>query len=750
MTSIIKMTALSGTMDESPPCYLLQVDEFKILLDCGWDEMFSMDFVKELKRHVHHIDAVLLSYPDVAHLGALPYMVGKCGLSCPIFATIPVYKMGQMFMYDLFQSRYNMEDFDLFNLDDVDAAFDKMIQLKYNQSVPMKDKGLGLTITPLPAGHMIGGTIWKIVKEGEEEIVYGVDFNLKKERHLNGCVLDRFIRPTVVITDTMSAIYQQARRRTRDERLMTNILQTLRNNGNVLVAVDTAGRVLELTHMLEQLWRNKDSGLVAYSLALLNNVSYNVVEFAKSQIEWMSDKLMKSFEGARNNPFHFKHVKLCHSLAELAKVPSPKVVLVSTPDMECGFSRDLFFQWCSSPENSIIITNRTSPGTLARDLIELGGNRTLTLQVKKRIRLEGEELEEYQKKKDKEAKDKQEKEKEAAAVSSESEDEDLTSGGVKGKHDLLVKTFETNKQGQSRFFKSNKKQFPMFPFHETKIKYDEYGEVIRPEQYKILEITPEVEDNSKETDADKDDEIADILDYPSKCVQYYRTVTVEAQVQFIDFEGRADGEAVMKLITQMKPRNLILVRGPQVATDLVAEYVEQHCGDSTRIFKPRKLQLINATTESHIFQVKLTDALVSRLKFKKVKNGEIAWVDSKVVDKEKTPYIMEVDEEDLDTAVIPVITIEDHLYTLEPIPKKVIPPHDTSFINELQLSDFKQTLQRNGIDCEFMDGVLICCRGTVAVRRADDSDSNVIVLEGCLSDEYYRVQQLLYDQYAIL
>lgn len=63
-----------------------------------------------------------------------------------------------------------------------------------------------------------------------------------------------------------------------------NILQTLRNNGNVLVTVDTAGRVLELAHMLDQLWRNKDSGLLAYSLALLTNVSYNVVEFAKSQV----------------------------------------------------------------------------------------------------------------------------------------------------------------------------------------------------------------------------------------------------------------------------------------------------------------------------------------------------------------------------------------------------------------------------------------------------------------------------------
>lgn len=72
-----------------------------------------------------------------------------------------------------------------------------------------------------------------------------------------------------------------------------------------------------------------------------------------------------------------------------------KVVLASTPDMECGFSRDLFLQWCSNSQNSIIITSRTSPGTLARDLIENGGNRNITLEVKKKVKLEGVELEEY-------------------------------------------------------------------------------------------------------------------------------------------------------------------------------------------------------------------------------------------------------------------------------------------------------------------------------------------------------------------
>ena len=56
-------------------------------------------------RHVSHIDAVLLSHPDVTHLGALPYLVGKLGLKCPVYATIPVYKNGQMFMYDVYEVR---------------------------------------------------------------------------------------------------------------------------------------------------------------------------------------------------------------------------------------------------------------------------------------------------------------------------------------------------------------------------------------------------------------------------------------------------------------------------------------------------------------------------------------------------------------------------------------------------------------------------------------------------------------------
>lgn len=51
MTSIIKLTAVSGVQEESALCYLLQVDEFRFLLDCGWDETFSMDIIDAMKRY---------------------------------------------------------------------------------------------------------------------------------------------------------------------------------------------------------------------------------------------------------------------------------------------------------------------------------------------------------------------------------------------------------------------------------------------------------------------------------------------------------------------------------------------------------------------------------------------------------------------------------------------------------------------------------------------------------------------------
>ncbi|XP_017551173.1 cleavage and polyadenylation specificity factor subunit 2 [Pygocentrus nattereri] len=787
MTSIIKLTAVSGVQEESALCYLLQVDEFRFLLDCGWDESFSMDIIDAMKRYVHQVDAVLLSHPDPLHLGALPYAVGKLGLNCTIYATIPVYKMGQMFMYDLYQSRHNTEDFTLFTLDDVDSAFDKIQQLKYSQIVNLKGKGHGLSITPLPAGHMIGGTIWKIVKDGEEEIIYAVDFNHKREIHLNGCSLETISRPSLLITDSFNATYVQPRRKQRDEQLLTNIMETLRGDGNVLIAVDTAGRVLELAQLLDQIWRTKDAGLGVYSLALLNNVSYNVVEFSKSQVEWMSDKLMRCFEDKRNNPFQFRHLSLCHSLADLARVPSPKVVLCSQPDLESGFSRELFIQWCQDSKNSIILTYRTTPGTLARYLIDNPGEKMIDLEIKKRIKLESRELEEYleKEKMKKEAAKKLEQAKEVDVDSSDESDmeDDLEQPAVmKTKHHDLMMKGEGGRKGS--FFKQAKKSYPMFPAHEERIKWDEYGEIIRPEEFLVPELQATEEEKSKlESGLANGDEPMDqdLSDVPTKCTCTTETLEIRARVTYIDYEGRSDGDSIKKIINQMKPRQLVIVHGPPEASQDLAESCKAFSGKDIKVYTPKLQETVDATSETHIYQVRLKDSLVSSLQFCKARDTELAWIDGVLdmrVVKVDTGVLLEEGEtkdeiedgelamdvtSDLATEPSTVATQRamktlfgedekeiseesDVIPTLEPLPLTETPGHQAVFINEPRLSDFKQVLLREGIQAEFVGGVLVC-NNLVAVRR---TEAGRIGLEGCQCEDYYRIRELLYQQYAVV
>ena len=165
--AVITFTPLYGVHSSAPCCaYLLEVDDVCILLDCGWTDEYDVEILKPLQRVVDRIDLVLVSHLDLAHMGALPYAMGKLGLNAPIYGTLPVHRMGQIALYDAFQAKTKHEsDFALFSLDDVDLVFEKFQQLKYSEKLTLTSSGEGIVITPHVAGHLIGGALWRIVKE---------------------------------------------------------------------------------------------------------------------------------------------------------------------------------------------------------------------------------------------------------------------------------------------------------------------------------------------------------------------------------------------------------------------------------------------------------------------------------------------------------------------------------------------------------------------------------------------------------
>ena len=95
----------------------------------------------------------------------------------------------------------------------------------------------------------------------------------------------------------------------------------------------------------------------------------------------------------------------------------------------------------------------------------------------------------------------------------------------------------------------------------------------------------------------------DITEFPTKCISFTRTIKILAQVQYIDFEGRSDGESLQKILAQLKPRRVLLVRGTPENTEAMAAYCKQWTGG--RVFTPARGEVVDATTETHIYQVRL-------------------------------------------------------------------------------------------------------------------------------------------------
>ncbi|KAJ1910251.1 hypothetical protein H4219_006252 [Mycoemilia scoparia] len=430
MSNSIQFRAISGARNEDALCYLLEIGEANILLDCGSFDDYNNERLTALKRISRQIDAVLLSHPDMAHLGAYPLAYSKYGLNCPVYSTIPVQNMGRLCLLDLVRSKRMEESFDLFDEQDVYDAFEHIIALRYSQPTVLSTKFDDIIITAHSAGHTIGGSIWTIQKD-TDNVMYAVDYNHIKEQHLSstsllsrGRISESMTRPTVLITDAYNATIVLPRRKDRDQGLLNSIKNTVvQNKGNVLLPVDTSARVLELAYLLEGMWANNESLQKSAHLVLLNRCSRRVVQYAQSSLEWMADSIGHRFDQTRINPFEFKHIKLVQTQGEIIDIVESNkgdnqksiVIMASFPGLETGHARRWLYEWANNENNMIFLTQRGAPGTLSRLLYDqwihvVGDGQSLTklpvsdpihldmsipFQIKERVALEGKELEEW-------------------------------------------------------------------------------------------------------------------------------------------------------------------------------------------------------------------------------------------------------------------------------------------------------------------------------------------------------------------
>lgn len=112
-----------------------------MLLDSGWENgaCNPSDVIQLANELVTAggVDAVLLSHPDFHHVGALPIVLGRQGMSnVPVICTSPVSKFSQMLLYEFVLNQKMEARAPSFDLDDIDLAFSHVTNVKYNQRTP--------------------------------------------------------------------------------------------------------------------------------------------------------------------------------------------------------------------------------------------------------------------------------------------------------------------------------------------------------------------------------------------------------------------------------------------------------------------------------------------------------------------------------------------------------------------------------------------------------------------------------------
>ncbi|KIO32800.1 hypothetical protein M407DRAFT_211516 [Tulasnella calospora MUT 4182] len=460
----------SGRSEQTRPlCYLLTIDDVNILLDCGsFPPGTPADkteaYYSSLKQHAPNVDLVLFSHGDTAHLGLYPYAHAKWKLAAPAYASIPVQAMGRMAvteeLKDLSLEQQVLPPTDTSEEGEephtekyvatphqILEAFEAVSTLRYSEPIHLGGKCQGITITPYSAGHTLGGTIWKIRSPSSGTIVYAVDMNHTKERHLDGTVILRastgggvfegLARPDLLITDADRALTVSARRKDRDTAFLDLITTTIRTSHSVLIPCDPSTRILELLVLLDQYWSFQK---LDTPICLVSQTGQEMLAYVRSMVEWMGGTVSKDEGGVEIDTsktgrkrrrdeeedegavgpmsLRFRHVQFFNdgrSFLSAHRTEEPKVILAVPYNMAYGPSRKIFTDLASDAGNLVVLPSIAEPGTLSHDLFTMWNERQseadkwgkgkvgdvarvrdeLTIKLNSKVPLTGQELEDY-------------------------------------------------------------------------------------------------------------------------------------------------------------------------------------------------------------------------------------------------------------------------------------------------------------------------------------------------------------------
>lgn len=381
----MKITFNGAARDVTGSQFLLEVNEKKLLLECGMYQGKRADaFQRNLNFHFNPrtVDAVILSHAHIDHSGDLPNLV-KQGYEGPIYATEATAGLADIMLRDSGHIQEADAEYvnkkhhrrgeapvePLYTLEDAVAVLDQFQPLAYNQifePIP------GVTAHLEDAGHILGSAA--IVLDIEEDhrqyrFQFSGDIGRKNLPLINDPVYPKGVN-ILMMESTYGDI---AKPNPQDALIELKLVvkRTFARGGKVIIPAFAVGRTQELIFAFNQLIA--DGEIKPFPVYVDSPLAVEATRVFEAYPQYL-DQETRDFEAFRHHPaLEFKQLHLIQNVEEskaLNDRHDPMVIISASGMAEAGRILHHLRNNIENPRNTILIVGWQAPDTLGRRLVE--------------------------------------------------------------------------------------------------------------------------------------------------------------------------------------------------------------------------------------------------------------------------------------------------------------------------------------------------------------------------------------------
>ncbi len=379
----MKLTIHGAARQVTGSMHLLEVGQYKILIDCGLDyeKDRSIQSNEDFPFDPAAIDVVVLTHAHIDHSGNLPTLV-RLGFNGQILATPPTADLTELLLLDsvnIFMSKahksrkhgkgkFNTNAQPLYLQKHVMDTMERFVTIGFNKSFRITGD---IELIFIPVGHLLGAAaaIFKINDQGEEKtIAFTGDIGRKNYPVLD----DPQSLPPVDFLVTESTY--GGRLHTKDKTVEQALVEVIdkccvKELGRLIIPAFSIGRTQSLVYSLNKIF---SSGLLPPVKVFVDSPMASMATGIFRKYHELVNKEAQEFYRTQGDEFEFDNLTYIETLKDSRQISNyyePCIIISSAGMLEGGRIQDHLFYNIQNYYCTILFIGYCAKGTLGHRLL---------------------------------------------------------------------------------------------------------------------------------------------------------------------------------------------------------------------------------------------------------------------------------------------------------------------------------------------------------------------------------------------